>query len=178
MKTADVFSAQIALAVARRVVSELGPACERIEIAGSLRRGNDAVHDIDIVLLPKDDAPEKFSLGGPTVLEGVIGQLVSRGSLTPVRGREKIKVFVASKTGIPVDIYIAGPETWATLLLIRTGSKEHNIKLAQRARQIGMKLRASGDGIEDGNGELLRVGAEEDIFRLLELPYLRPEKRT
>jgi DNA polymerase (family X) len=176
MNTAKVFPAQIALAVARKVVSELRPACERIEIAGSLRRGNGAVHDIDIVLLPKD-APEEFSLGGQTVLEGVIAQLVSRGSLTPLRGKEKIKVFVASKTGIPVDIYIARPETWATLLLIRTGSKEHNIKLAQRARELGMKLRASGDGIEHGEGKLLRVDSEEEIFRLLDLPYMRPEER-
>jgi hypothetical protein len=67
---------------------------------------NHAVHDIDFVLVPKD-APEEFSLGGPRVLNGVISQLVSRGNLTPVRGKEKIKVFVASKTGIPVDIYIA-----------------------------------------------------------------------
>jgi DNA polymerase/3'-5' exonuclease PolX len=177
MRATKIFSAQIALAVARRVVTELKPACERIEIAGSLRRRNHTVHDIDIVLVPRN-APEKFSLGGLTVLDGVISQLVSRGSLTPVRGKEKIKVFVASKTGIPMDIYIAGPETWATLLLIRTGSKEHNIKLAQRARELGMKLRASGDGIENGNGDLLRVDAEEDIFRLLELPYLRPEERT
>jgi DNA polymerase (family 10) len=177
MKTAKFFSAQIALAVAQRVVSELRPACDRIEIVGSLRRGNQIVHDIDIVLLPKK-TPEEFSLGTQTVLEGVIDQLVSRGSLIPIRGKERIKVFVASKTGIPVDIYIAGPETWSTLLLIRTGSKQHNIKLARRAQERGMKLRASGDGIENGNGNLLKVEAEEDIFRLLELPYLLPEERT
>ena len=177
MNTAKVFTAQIALVVARRIVSELGSACERIEIAGSLRRGNSAVHDIDIVLLPTE-APEEFSLRDQTLLERAIAQLVSRGSLTPVRGKEKIKVFVASKTGIPVDIYVATRETWATLLLIRTGSKEHNIRLAQRARELGMKLRASGDGIEHRDGTLLRVNAEEEIFRLLELPYVQPEQRT
>lgn len=176
METTKMFPAEVARAVARKIVEKLRPACERIEIAGSLRRGNLTVHDIDLVLLPKVSADE-FSLGGSTALEELLEHLVERGSLASVRGREKVKCFVATKTGIPVDLYVARPETWATLLLIRTGSKEHNIRLAQRARELGMKLRASGDGIEDGHGNLLKVNAEEDVFRILELSYLAPEDR-
>ena len=177
MDTAKIFPAQIAIAVARKIVDELRPACDRIEVAGSLRRGNNTVHDIDIVLLPEE--PRKgFSLGTSTFLEGLIAQLVARGSLTPVRGKDKIKCFVATKTGIPVDVYVAKRETWATLLLIRTGSKEHNIKLAQRAKELGMKLRASGDGIERANGDLMRANSEEEIFGLLGLPYVSPEQRS
>jgi DNA polymerase (family 10) len=176
MNTEKIFPAHIAVTIAKRLVEELAPTCERIATVGSLRRGNSTVHDIDIVVLPKSAAGE-FSLGAQTLLDGAIAELVSRGSLTPVRGKKKIKVFVASKTGIPVDIYIASPETWATLLLIRTGSKEHNIKLAQRAKELGMKLRASGEGIEQGDGRLLKIDAEEEIFGLLDLPYVRPEER-
>lgn len=176
MNTTRVFSGHMALAIGRRLVGELESACERVEIVGSLRRGSSAVHDVDIVLLPKD-APQEFWLGGATLLEEVIARLVSRGNLTPVRGKKKIKVFLATKSGIPVDMYIATRETWATLLLIRTGSKDHNIKLARRARELGMKLRASGDGIEKDDGNLLRVEAEEDIFRLLDVPYVLPEER-
>lgn len=171
-----MFPAEVARAVARKIVEELRPACDRIEIAGSLRRGNPAVHDIDLVLLPKASADE-FSLGGSTPLEKLLEHLVERGSLASVRGGDKVKCFVATKTGIPVDLYVAGHETWGTLLLIRTRSKEHNISLAQRAKELGMKLRASGDGIEDGHGNLLKVDAEEDVFRILGLPYLTPEDR-
>jgi DNA polymerase (family X) len=110
-------------------------------------------------------------------LDQILRHLVERGSLTEVRGKEKIKCFIASKTGIPVDLYMATPETWTTLLLIRTGSREHNIKLAQRAKELGMKLRASGDGIEDASGQLLRVSAEEELFSLLQIPYTPPERR-
>lgn len=171
-----MFPAEVARAVARKIVEELRPACDRIEIAGSLRRGNPAVHDIDLVLLPKVSADE-FSLGGSTPLEELLEHMVERGSLASIRGRDRIKCFVATKTGIPVDLYVAGPDTWGTLLLIRTGSKEHNIRLAQRAKELGMKLRASGDGIEDGHGKLLKVEAEEDVFRILGLSYLAPEDR-
>jgi DNA polymerase/3'-5' exonuclease PolX len=172
-----VFPANVARAIATKIVEELRPACDYIEIAGSLRRGNLTVHDIDIVVLPKAVAQE-FSLDGSTPLDGLLSQLIKRGSLTAVRGREKIKCFVATKTKVPVDIYIARPETWATLLLIRTGSKEHNIKLARRAKELGMKLRASGDGIEDSNGVLHRLSAEDQVFALLNLRYLPPNERT
>lgn len=171
------FSAAIALGVARRVVEELKPASLRIEIAGSLRRGNPAVHDIDIVLLPKQPS-DQFVLGDEMPLEQILRDLRARGSLTEVRGKEKIKCFIAAKTGIPVDLYIATPETWTTLLLIRTGSKEHNIKLAQRARELGMKLRASGDGIEAASGQLLRLSTEEELFSVLQVPYKPPEDRN
>jgi DNA polymerase (family 10) len=77
-----------------------------------------------------------------------------------------------------VDVYFAKRETWATLLLIRTGSKEHNIKLAQRAKELGMKLRASGDGIEGVSGDSIIVNAEEEIFAILGLPYVLPERRS
>jgi DNA polymerase (family 10) len=171
------FPAAIALGVARRIVEELRPASRCIEIAGSLRRGNPTVHDIDIVLMPQRPS-EQFVLGDETLLAQILRRLVKRGSLTEVRGKEKIKCFLAAKTGVPVDLYIATPETWTTLLLIRTGSKEHNIKLAQRARELGMKLRASGDGIEDASGQLLRVSTEEQLFSLLQVPYIPPEGRN
>jgi DNA polymerase (family X) len=171
------FPAAIALAVARRIVEELRPASHCIEIAGSLRRGNPTVHDIDIVLMPQRSS-EQFVLGDETPLAQILRHLVKRGSLTEVRGKEKIKCFLAAKTGIPVDLYIATPETWTTLLLIRTGSKEHNIKLAQRARELGMRLRASGDGIEGGSGQLLRVSTEEELFSILQVPYIPPEDRN
>lgn len=164
----DRFPARIARAVAEKLTEELGPTAEHVEIAGSLRRNKPLVHDIDVVILPSGD-------GG--TFETGLANLVQRGSLTPVRDGDRIKAFVATKTGIPVDIYVASRETFPTLLLIRTGSKDHNIKLAMRARELGMKLRASGDGIEDVDGRLLRIGSEEEIFTLLRVPYAAPEQR-
>jgi len=169
MSSATEIPAGIARAVAHKIVAELKPACERIEVVGSLRRRKRAVHDIDIVLVPK--------LASPLPLEKVLSGLVERGSLTPVRGKDKIRCFIATKTGIPVDIYIATERTWATLLLIRTGSKEHNIKLARRALELGMRLRASGDGIEASDGSPMMVDGEGKIFGLLRLPFLPPEER-
>lgn len=168
--------ARLAGVVAHRLVSELRDVCDRIEIAGSLRRKKEAVHDIDIVVLPKS-SPVGVLQHSETPLDRVLQRLVNRGSLMPVRDGEKIKSFVATKTGVPIDLYIANEDTWATLLLIRTGSKNHNVLLAQRAQQLGMKLLASGEGIRDSRGDLIRISTEGEIFSLLKLPYLPPEKR-
>jgi DNA polymerase (family 10) len=100
-----------------------------------------------------------------------------QGSLTPKKSGRSIKSFVATKTNVPIDLYLATPETWATLILIRTGSKAHNVRLAQRARELGFKLRASGDGIEVKNGQLISVSDEREVFSLLGLPYVPPEHR-
>jgi len=54
------------------------------------------------------------------------------------------KVAQLTIGGTNVDLYSASQETWESLLLIRTGSAEHNIKLSMRALKMGMKLMHSG----------------------------------
>jgi DNA polymerase (family 10) len=169
MATRSAVDARVARALAQKIASELAPAFERIEIVGSLRRNQPQVHDIDLVGIPTDDG---------SALASLTEAMITRGSLTPIRRGGKVQCYIATKTGIQLDIYTADKRTWATLLLIRTGSKEHNIRLAQRARELGLKLKASGDGIETASGTLVEVYTEEDVFRMLKLPYLTPELRT
>ena len=78
--------------------------------------------------------------------------------------------------GAQVDIYFATSSSWGTLLLIRTGSKEHNVFLARRARSLGMELKASGAGLFR-NGVRIAGDTEESIFEALGLPYKEPEER-
>lgn len=125
------------------------------------------VHDIDIVCLPSDRAG----------LEHRLWELMEQESLREVRNGPLIKTFLAVASGISIDLYIAEEATWATLLLIRTGSKEHNIKLCRRARELGMKLHASGKGIETELCQPLRIDSEEQVFATLGLPFVAPEGR-
>ena len=75
--------------------------------------------------------------------------------------------------GINVDLYSSTEETWEPLLLIRTGSAEHNIKLSMIARKKGMKLSHKGL-IKDGKNI---ASTEREIFNLLDLTYVPPEER-
>lgn len=158
--------------VADEFVAIVKDECERLEVAGSIRRRRPEVGDIDIVLVPKD--PFMFNLK--------LTELQKKSILRPVVKKDgkiadgnKIKSFVFKD--VQVDVYIATMQTWATLLLIRTGSKEHNIRLASLAKQKGWKLHASGEGLFDEKGNRVAGDTEESLFEALGVEYLRPGER-
>lgn len=149
--------------ISAEVIKRLNPYCKRIEVAGSIRRRKPFPKDIDIVLIPSD----------PFNLEGEILNLAR--PFAPKLSGEKLKRFIFN--GSQVDIYIADEQSWATLLLIRTGSTENNIRLCSIAKKKGWHLAASGEGLFNENGERVAGDSEESIYSALELPYQRPEER-
>ncbi|MBA7633368.1 DNA polymerase/3'-5' exonuclease PolX [subsurface metagenome] len=153
----------VAQKIAAEVIKRLSPYCQRIEVAGSIRRQKAIVHDIDMVLIPSD----------PWNLESEVLAL-ARPFQSKLSG-DKLKRF--DYRGAQIDLYYASPETWATLLLIRTGSKENNIRLCSRAKGMGWHLAASGDGLFNENGQRIAGDSEESIYGALGLPYQRPEER-
>ena len=146
--------------VANEVVKRLNPYCQKIEVAGSIRRRKPQVRDIDLVLIPKD--PWDFH-----------GELMKLGQLK-MSGKKILRVMVGS---VQVDIYVADEATWATLLLIRTGSTLNNIRLCSRAKDMGWHLAASGDGLFNEKGERIAGDSEISIYNALGLPFQRPEER-
>jgi len=149
--------------IAAEVIEHLSPYCQRIEVGGSIRRQKAIVHDIDIVLIPSD----AWNLEGEVLALALPFQ--------PKLGGDKLKRF--DYKGAQIDLYYASPETWATLLLIRTGSKESNIRLCSKAKRAGWHLAASGAGLFDCTGQRVAGDTEESIYKALGLPYQRPEER-
>lgn len=119
-----------ATTIADQVIARLAPYCQKIEVAGSIRRRRPLVRDIDIVLITSD----------PWGLDTAIWRLGRQ-----VLAGDKLKRV--DYNGAQVDLYFASEKTWATLLLIRTGSKENNIRLCTLAKRKGWHLAASGAGI-------------------------------
>ena len=160
--------------LAYEIVGKLTDFCTQIEVAGSVRRRKGWVNDIDIVAVPSNQGQFAY-------------QLAQFGKLK-VGGQKIIRV---AHPGITLDVYIATPETWATLLLIRTGSNEHNIMLCKRALQMGMKLHADGSGLfrlggmvatedaADGNFDETRIAGDTElsIFEALGMKYKKPWER-
>jgi DNA polymerase (family 10) len=159
--------------LAAEIIGALQPYCERIEVVGSIRRKKRFPRDIDIVCIPRD----------PWGMNNTIAQL---GQLS--KNGPKIKSF--SYKGAQVDLYLASVETWATLLLIRTGSTQNNIRLCRHARGHGMVLHADGSGLfklevtggdlgtgDEGKEVRIAGDSEEGIYAALALPFQRPEER-
>jgi DNA polymerase/3'-5' exonuclease PolX len=172
-----------ALGIAQEFCEEIKDFCMLpTEIVGSLRRKRPQVNDIDILVIPRfEETPDDTLFGKITqinTLDSKLALMCFENQMKLETNGEKIKRFSNySDSTIAIDLYIATKETLPTLRLIRTGSKEHNIKLCMCARDIGFHLNANGEGLFDAQLKHLKVENEEDIFRLLNLEYLPPEKR-
>lgn len=136
---------------------------EKAEIAGSVRRRRPQVNDLDIVVIPK------------TWMWASIPTALKHLDLEFVRGKNEQFTFIHEKDCFTVDIYRATPQTWGTLLLIRTGSKMHNIKLCMRARELGLMLSAKSGVLHDG--VIIASRTEEEMFKALQMDYVPPEHR-
>jgi DNA polymerase (family 10) len=149
-----------AKAIADEVIARLAPYCQRIEAVGSIRRRKPWVKDVDIVLILSDlwNLSQQFRDLGPPVMSG-----------------DKLKRV--NYKGVQVDLYFATAETWATLLLIRTGSKENNIRLCTLAKKKGWHLAANGDGLFNEHGQRIAGDSEESIYKALGIPWQEPWER-
>ena len=169
--------------IAEDLINDVTPFCNRIEIVGSLRRLKPCVNDIDVIAIPKLLEMDDETLFGEPVQENLLERKLSQmcllGQLQLEANGTKIKRFLKTVDGdtVPIDIYFATEQTWWTLLLIRTGNRNHNIKLARRAIELQMHLRADGSGLLTPDGTLFQIHSEEAIFRHLGLSYRPPEER-
>jgi len=162
--------------LAAEIIGVIEPYTIKVAVAGSLRRRRPEPNDIDIVLIPKPFMWESLlskvaiSCRNPTP-EGSSG-LSLGGSLVIRKGP---KIATLKFPGSTVDFYVATPETWGILLLIRTGSKQHNIKLCSKAREMGLMLSACRGVIRDG--KVIASKTEQEIFAALGLSYVEPGDR-
>jgi len=189
-----MFSHAFAGNIASEFLETLSPDCERIEIVGSLRRFKPTVNDIDLIVIPKLVEKKDETLFGEPVKVNLLDQKLSElcldqsllleangGKIKRFRkpvGEQTISQPKADAPMVQIDLYLATESTWWTLLLIRTGSRDHNIKLAMRAQELHMQLKADGSGLLSPGGSLIRIESEEDIFKHLRLPFKEPKERN
>ncbi len=157
---------QPATELAQDIRSAVEDYCERIEIAGSIRRQRPTVHDIDFVVVAKSDKDWQS-----------INDTLKRLSAKPnCSGNQLLKAYVPCEGGLfQVDFYRAKPSTFGIHLLIRTGSAEHNCWLAGHAISRGMRLKYSEGLLKDGKP--IAGEDEKGVFAALGLPYSLPIER-
>ena len=159
--------------LAYKILCEIEPFCVKAEIAGSIRRRKGGINDIDIVVQPRTE---------PGSWLNIIKTLRSEfDALTEKQGDKLATLYVpfASCKGqghVQVDLYRATSATWGILLLVRTGSKEHNVYLCNLALAKGMRLLYS-QGLVDKDGRVVAGKTEEEVFQALELPFIIPQER-
>lgn len=165
-----------ARALADKIAAALAPLCERIQVAGSVRRGRPVVNDLDFVVMLK-----------PGELMAFRQRASAQASV--VKSGDDIYI-IRLKDGTQVDFYFARPPSrdllvpiagnWGTVLLCRTGSKEHNIYLAQQAQRLGYKWETMigvTHAVDYSGRSVLASETEEEIFQALGLDFIPPERR-
>ena len=134
---------------------------DRVEIAGSFRRGRETVGDLDLLVTSREPARafEVFS-ALPEVRE--------------IRMRGPTKETVILADGTQVDLRVVDPSSFGAALQYFTGSKEHNVIVRTLAREAGLRVNEYGVF----RGETRIAGAtEEEVYAALGLAWIPPELR-
>jgi DNA polymerase (family 10) len=143
------------------------PHVQQAIVAGSLRRKKETIGDIDILLTAESRQWKK-----------IINRFVQLPIVEKVLAAGSTRASVLLKGNhVQVDIRIVHENEFGAALLYFTGSKEHNILLRTLAKKRGWKINEYGL-FEEKTGRRLAGETEQEIYQLLGLRYIPPEKRT
>jgi len=151
------------------------PGVERLEIAGSLRRRNETVGDVDMLAHCEGD-------GTP-----VVDHFVSYAGARRVDGAGETKGSIILHSGLQVDLRVIPGRSFGAALQYFSGSQEHNVAMRTHAVRLGLRVnewgvfRLPGDadvetlGKEDG--ERVAGDTEEGVYAALGMAWVPPVLR-
>lgn len=197
MSAGTAIPRSVALMAAEKLVRALWSGCERIEIAGSLRRCKPQVHDIEIVAVARFGTMPDGLFGSIEVdaLEHCIAAMLADDSRLAARAVENKRadgsIDVGTKLGpafkalvfhdIPVDLFIVRPPaSWGVIYGLRTGPGDWNTRLVTECKNIGRRV--SGGRVErwaspTSSWVAVPTPEEADFFAALGQPWVEPAER-
>jgi DNA polymerase (family 10) len=152
-----------ARAAAEAIVENLQKLKEvgQVAVAGSCRRRKETCGDLDILATCSDSGPPMDCLATHPLVESVLQ-----------RGETKQRVRL--KTGMELDLRVVPEESFGAAMQYFTGSKEHNVVVRQRAKDLGLKLNEYGVFRDDVQ---VAGRTEEEVYASVGLPWFPPELR-
>jgi DNA polymerase (family X) len=136
---------------------------KHIKYAGSLRRFQETVGDIDILVTIDGDKNEE-----------VFEKYLSYPKIFRVLSHGDTKSSVLLLSGIQVDLRVVAESSFGASLHYFTGDKNHNIKIRDLAKRKGLKINEYGVYKDE---KLIAGKDEKDIFDAVDLPFIDPEIR-
>ena len=183
-----------ALMIAEKMISLLGSECMRIEVMGSIRRGNEDVKDIELLAIPdlKPPPAPRLEFGKPipkvreTKLDVVLDVMAAEKLIQRHKDGSKYKKIAWLNGGIMIDLFlVTPPATWGVQSVIRTGPADFSHWCVTRRRNGG----ALPDGyrVQDGavwegaseNETQNKIGFETELefLNFLGLGWIEPGER-
>ncbi|HAD21763.1 MAG TPA: DNA polymerase/3'-5' exonuclease PolX [Opitutae bacterium] len=145
------------------------PEVERVEAAGSFRRGMETVGDLDFLVASSNPAP-------------IMDWFTSMDGIAEVTAHGDTKSSIRLEGGMQADLRVVPSEQFYFALHHFTGSKDHNVRMRQKALSLGLSLSEWGLRPEEEKDSSRKAGpveanSEEDIFKALGLQYVPPSLR-
>ena len=167
--------------LAEKIRAELAPGCQRVEIAGSIRRQKQTVGDIEIVAIPKYTPSLLPEVPGQSLLDMVLEVLVIQHRLIPgdKSGQNYKNFSIPAVDDLKLDLFITTPECWPVIFAIRTGSADFSRMLVTPKAKGGLlpsHLRVEGGRVWD-NGQAIALVSEADFLELCG-GWVEPPERT
>jgi len=141
-------------------------AIRQMEMAGSYRRGCETVGDLDLLIEAQDAT-------------AAMDRLQAFPGVVEVLAHGETKMSVRLESNMQIDLRVVPGESFGAAWQYFTGSKEHNVAIRSRAKQLGLKVNEWGVyRVEEDGQETYLVGRdEEDVYAALGLPCFPPEMR-
>src|SRR5215207_3505235 len=158
---------RVMLSVAERVAKSLEDylkgikGVEKAVVAGSYRRRQETVGDLDVVVASKK--------GGE-----VVENFVEYEDVPKVVSKGKTRTSVVLRCGLQVDLRVVPNESFGAALLYFTGSQPHHVAL--RDMSLKKKLKINEYGLFKGD-DRVAGNTEEEIYNKLGLANIEPELR-
>jgi DNA polymerase/3'-5' exonuclease PolX len=164
-----------ALHLIQPYLNALRPLCERIEIAGSIRRLKEQVKDAEIVCLPKDPAQFVRFIQTQVAFNG--WSWANYGEPGHYTKRTGPKHFGLNQNGFTVEIFTANKINFGFIHWLRTGSGEANEYVMRWLSWKDAPYRPRDGYFWHGEKKLI-LNTEAQLFALLGLPIIAPQNRN
>ena len=140
------------------------PAIDKFSVAGSYRRVKEASKDIDFIIATATPIEVREELLKVLPVLKIIAA-----------GDTKVSITLGGEQEVDVDFRLVEAHQYASALNHFTGSKDHNIKMRQIAKEQGKKISEYGVELEDGT--VVHFESEKDFYTYFNLPYIPPSVR-
>ncbi|MGA9733307.1 MAG: helix-hairpin-helix domain-containing protein, partial [Candidatus Acidiferrales bacterium] len=151
-------------------ISRMDKIVESVTPAGSLRRGKETIGDLDLLVTMRPGHDKQKDV------DAVAEHILKYPGIDQTLAHGENKVSVILGNGLQVDVRLLEKDSFGAALLYFTGSKEHNVVLRGRAREMGWTLNEYALTTLKG-GRFVAGKTERDIYDKLRLDYVEPELR-
>jgi len=139
------------------------PGVRRAEVAGSVRRAQEIVGDLDLLVATTE--PERIA-----------AELAHLPQVAEVLAQGETRCSIRVRSGFQVDLRAVAPESFGAAWQYFTGSQAHNVQLRGRAERLG-RLKINEYGVFREDGTRIAGETEEEVYAVVGCAWVPPEIR-